>query len=217
MRLRGFQMTVAPPRSQIAIDLIVGCEITDRAYYDKVECHPSWPGGASGVTIGIGDDLGYRTEASFRADWGPLLDAATVEALIPCIGVQGSAAKALAAAVAHLVIPFDAAETVFLNLVWPRTERQVLTAFPGSETLPSGSFGALVSLVYNRGPALADAPGSDRRREMRQIAAALPTHPELVPDLIRSMKRLWVGAGMAGLLARRDAEADLFQAGLAVA
>jgi GH24 family phage-related lysozyme (muramidase) len=35
-----------------------------------------------------------------------------------------------------------------------------------------------------------------------------------VPPEIRSMKRLWVGKGLNGLLTRRDAEAALFQRGV---
>ena len=35
-----------------------------------------------------------------------------------------------------------------------------------------------------------------------------------IPDEFRSMKRLWRGKGLDGLLARRDREADLFEVGL---
>jgi hypothetical protein len=37
---------------------------------------------------------------------------------------------------------------------------------------------------------------------------------ERIPDEFRSMKRLWRGRGLDGLLARRDREASLFEAGL---
>ena len=34
-----------------------------------------WPGGDSGVTIGIGYDLGYVTIDQFEFDWGPYFTA----------------------------------------------------------------------------------------------------------------------------------------------
>ena len=57
------------------------------------------------------------------------------------------------------------------------------------------------------------SPGN--RLEMRQIRDAMQAADfSPIPDLIRSMKRLWQGKGLDGLLARRDAEAALFEKGL---
>jgi hypothetical protein len=53
--------------SPAAFALIVKFESGDRPYYEKFLKRPSWPGGASGVTIGFGYDLGY--EKTFREDW----------------------------------------------------------------------------------------------------------------------------------------------------
>lgn len=64
--------------SQAAFDLIVNEETGGQAYYNRTEIHPDWPGGASGVTIGIGYDCGYSDPSTIRADWGPLLPAAIV-------------------------------------------------------------------------------------------------------------------------------------------
>jgi hypothetical protein len=62
----------------------------------------------------------------------------------------------------------------------------------------------------------------DRYIEMREITAAMAQGLfSAVPGFIRKMKRIWQGAdgkplpGCAGLLVRRDAEADLFESGLA--
>jgi hypothetical protein len=49
--------------SQAAIDLIVMEEVSSQAAYTKLYQGPTWPGGASGVTIGIGYDGGYSTPA----------------------------------------------------------------------------------------------------------------------------------------------------------
>ena len=199
-----------PQPSQAALDLIIACEITSAEYYNRVECHPSWPGGDSGVTIGIGYDLGMGTEAQFREDWAGLLPDAVMDSLAATCGVHGAVAKAMAVYRYALTIPLSAATSVFMARSIPQAIDATVRAFPGSRALPPDCFGALVSLVFNRGGSLV----GDRRREMRQIMLALPSHPELVPDLIRSMKRLWEGQGLDGLLARRDAEAELFEKGL---
>ena len=45
--------------SKESIEKIIEWEIGDRAYYNKYLSHFTWPGGASGVTVGFGYDLGY--------------------------------------------------------------------------------------------------------------------------------------------------------------
>lgn len=46
--------------------VVIGFEVTGQAYYEKHEARPTWPQGASGVTIGIGYDLGYNTPENVR-------------------------------------------------------------------------------------------------------------------------------------------------------
>lgn len=204
----------APQISEDAAAAILAWEVSSPAVYERTASRPTWPGGASGVTIGIGYDLGMTTEAAARADWGPWF---TPE-MAACCGVSGAKARALLPSVAGAYVSFKAASDVFRAKSIPKALRETLAAFPGSEKLSPDSLGALVSVVFNRGASTVDAPGSDRRREMRQIMLAIQGgHYDLVPDLIRSMKRLWVGQGLDGLLARRDAEAALFARGLAVA
>ena len=88
------------------------------------------------------------------------------------------------------------------------------------DRLPSDAQGALVSLVYNRGSAV----NGDRRREMLAIRTIIQNAVRngdisnhlsnvlnAIADQVISMKRLWVGAGVDGLLRRRDAEAALIR------
>jgi GH24 family phage-related lysozyme (muramidase) len=82
--------------------------------------------------------------------------------------------------------------------------------------LPEDCRGALVSLVYNRGPSF-DVPEakdpSGRYREMRAIRQHMDTKDyKRIPPEIRSMAHLW--PDLPGLIKRRQAEADLFEAGL---
>jgi hypothetical protein len=78
-------------------------EVGSRALYDSTVCRPIWPGLQSGVTIGIGYDLGQ--ESTFDADWADVLTPSQMAALKPWLRVQGEHAKAGPAALAGVTIP----------------------------------------------------------------------------------------------------------------
>lgn len=206
----------SPPQpSQRAIAAIIGFEVTDEASYLRFASRPTWPGAMSGVTIGIGYDLGGHPP--IRQDWVGLLPSSQIMRLAAELGVYGHDAEAAAHGLHDIVVPFAAAITVFKRSTLPRYTARTLAAFPGCGDLHPDCFGALVSLVYNRGESM----DGDRRNEMRLVRHALAAgKPEDVPEYIRDMKRLWRGAdgeplpGMAGLIRRREEEAVLFEAGL---
>lgn len=201
--------------SQAAIDLIVAEEVSSQATYQKLYQHPEWPGGASGVTIGIGYDCGYSTPDQIMADWSDQLPDPMVHALITVAGIHGSPARAEAAHLHGTVtVPWDAAMAVFLKRDMPKWEGIVMHALPNTDQLSADSFGALVSLTYNRGPSFT-TPG-DRYREMRDIRQLMALRMyDNIPDEFRSMKRLW--PTVLGLRLRRDHEAALFERGLQTA
>lgn len=202
--------------SQRAIDLIIEAEIGSEDDYLIEYARPEWPGVDSGVTIGIGYDLGQQDAATICADWGGRVPDDVLVRLAACAGVTGRAAIPVASGLHSVVIDWHQALAVFMARNVTKYTALTIETFPGIETLGPDCLGALVSLVFNRGARLTDAPGESRRREMRQIRdAIIGQHPDLVPDLLRSMKRLWVGQNADGLLRRRDAEADLFTDGLA--
>ena len=198
--------------SQAAVDLIVMEEVTSKNLYNLKYQHPEWPGGASGVTIGIGYDCGYSTPTVIQADWGDKLPVGMVAALEAVAGIHGSAASSHAHELRNVVTaPWAAAMAVFLGRDMPKWEATVLTHLPNSIQLPPDSFGALVSLAYNRGPSFSAV--GDRYREMRAIRDHLINQQfSEIPDDIRSMKRLW--PNVVGLRNRRDHEAKLFEKGL---
>ena len=77
----------APTISAAAVQSIVTCEVTSRAVYEQKWAHPIWPGLNSGVTIGIGYDLGQNSADRIRADWSGILDNQSVDKLVACADV----------------------------------------------------------------------------------------------------------------------------------
>lgn len=198
--------------SQRAIDLIVASEVSSKAIYEAKYHHPEWPGGASGVTIGIGYDLGYADLAKLHADWGGKLPADMLHIMERCLGITGEAARQLLPSVrSQIDVPWDAAMAVFLERDIPEWTAKVIRSIPEAANLPPDSLGAVVSLAYNRGASFDNA--GPRYTEMRSIKAHITSgNLAAVPNDFRAMKRLW--PGVKGLLDRRDAEDALFEQGI---
>ncbi len=200
----------APVPSVTSLSLIEYYEVGGAGTYNS---RPVWPGGASGLTIGIGYDLGYANTAQIATDWLAVSPAIQIR-LQSYAGRTGASAHVLLAAAQDIIIPWGLAKRVFEETDIPRASALTAQAFQNTDQLSPDSFGALVSLVFNRGASMTDtSPGN--RLEMREIRDAMQAAEfNPIPDLIRSMKRLWQGRGLDGLLARRDAEAALFEKGL---
>lgn len=199
-----------------AMDMIVAFEVSSEAAYKRLYCHPVWPHGKSGVTIGIGYDIGYVTADVLATDWAEAIGAPAVGTLKAACGKTGEAASQILPQVKSVEVPFAAADAVFKKTVMPRYLGRTLAALPAAaENLTPDCLGALVSLAYNRGASF-NAAG-DRYLEMRAIRDDIQAGRVAdIPAQIRAMKRLWEGRPeMAGLLRRRDLEALLFEQGLA--
>jgi hypothetical protein len=194
--------------SRIGLDELVMHEITSESYYAQHLTWPTWPGGASGVTIGIGYDLGYRSKAAVRTDWEAHLPGQVVAHLCGACAIRGSDAKGVARSLkqAGVRVPLATARLVFYTVTMPEFAALTRATYPGTEKLPPDAQAALVSLVYNRGASLQ----GPRRVEMASIKAHVKRRDlEAIAREIESMKRLWVGQGLDGLLRRRDREAGL--------
>lgn len=205
---------LAMPISQRATDLIIACEITNDQIYNRRYVHPTWPGGMSGVTVGIGYDLGYVSAQQLALDWAGNLSVADISALSRVCGVQGTEADRLVSQVSTVSVPLPAARKVFQNSTLSKTTSLTVSSLPNCDKLSPDCLGALVSLVYNRGPSFRKA--GDRYAEMRQILFDMNTMSFAdIPTQIRSMARLWVNdPGARGLVTRRELEATLFHDGL---
>ena len=187
-------------------ELIVEFETGGKYGYDK---HPEWPGGASGCTVGIGYDCGYNSRAAILSDWKGLPEG-TRNALASTAGVKGIAAKSRTSALKWIIVPWEHAEALFVANTMPRFGNLTANAYRGVLKTNGDIQGVMLSLTFNRG----DDKRGERRRELAAMDADLLAKPQRLADLpvqIRSMKRLWVGKGLSGLLRRRDAEARLIE------
>lgn len=212
---KKLKLKVAPPNASLecscgSLDLIVRFEVTSPQAYERLYRRPAWPGGESGVTIGIGYDLGYATREQVEADWGPHLEKPDREALHGAIGVKGAVAKQLAKNLSRVIVPLTAAQQVFYTRTLPRYGRMTRAVFPGVQELPPDAQGALLSLVFNRGD---DVRATEpRRREMLEIRKLLIAGSRGLNDiaaLVESMTRLW--PAVAGLQDRRRKEARMIR------
>lgn len=196
----------------------MGLEITDKALdlilaAEGLDQPGKWPGEASGITLGIGYDLGFATAQQFEEDWSEYLTSQQVDRLKTAIGVSGQNARVLAPKFSDIKVKWDDAVQVFKNRTLPLYSQRTEKAFPGADQLPANAQGALVSLVFNRGTAMV----GDHRKEMRAVRDAVAAGDlQEIANQIRAMKRLWVGKGVDGLLKRRDAEARLVESGLTI-
>lgn len=196
-----------------SIDFIIQHEAGGRAYYDKVLQKPTWPGGESGITIGLGYDLGYNTEKQFIKDWGKTLTEANIKTLKTVLGLKGEKAKiSLKGDLLNIRIPYNIAYDVFVKCMVPRYYKLALTIYPGMNELNEDTQGALVSMVFNRGSSL----NGDSRKEMRAIVELVKKKDyEAIAEEIEKSKRLWEHRGLDGLVIRREAEADIIRNSIA--
>lgn len=198
------------PKAQ---QLIVTEEIGSAALYDKEYQHPVWPGGASGVTVGIGYDLGQHSPAEVHADWDGVLSGTEVNQLVKCCGLCGSAAHEQVTLGLFVTVPLAEAMKVFLTKTLPAYAQMTMDALENCGQLHPDAFGALVSITYNRGAHGWNDYEAERYSEMSGINSAMDDKDYAnVPNLIRSMARLWPEG--SALWKRRHNEADLFQQSL---
>jgi hypothetical protein len=206
--------------SKAGLELLLKHEVGGgEAYYNAKLKHPTWPGGESGPTIGIGYDLGYTPRERFLANWAAMDDDDRAR-LAMVVGVKGLKARERVKAVADVLIPWELAYRVFCFSTLPYWVEQTRRAYPGVDALPGDARSALVSIVFNRGAAM----DGDRRREMRVIRDLVAEYAKAgVSEIDRrgllrrmgmqvlGMRRLWYGKGLEGLVRRREDEAVLMR------
>jgi hypothetical protein len=204
--------------SKKSLDLILEFEVGGgENYYNKFLKSPAWPGEQSGVTIGVGYDLGYVNKAEFSEDWKDL-PKDIFDRLYKVVGIKGYNAKNLIRGLKDISIPWELSLKVFNNKTVTKFYNLTKQTFPNFDNLPEDAKGGLVSLVFNRGNSLE----GDRRREMKLIRDGMKLVSvydqkalSFIANQIRKMKRIWVGGSIEkGMSRRRDAEAKLIEESL---
>jgi len=201
--------------SKKSLDLILEFEVGGgENYYNKFLKNPTWPGEQSGVTIGVGYDLGYVNKTEFSEDWKDL-PKEIFDRLYKVVGIKGYNAKNLIRGLRDISIPWELSLQVFNNKTVTKFYNLTQNTFPNFDNLPEDAKGGLVSLVFNRGSALE----GDRRREMKLIRDGMKLVSvydqkalTFIANQIRNMKRIWAGGSIEkGMSRRRDAEAKLIE------
>lgn len=192
--------------SRSSLDEIVRFEVSSPAYYAKKLQRPTWPGGQSGVTIGIGYDLGMTSRVQIRNDWSAHLNDSDVDLLLVTQGVTGDGASKLIKGLSGVVIPFDVASAVFYQSTLPMFAAKTSQTFGRTQALPADAQGMLLSLVYNRGTRLT-GPARTEMAVIKQLLEGDNPDIDAIADQFESMVRLW--PDLKGLRDRRMREAKI--------
>lgn len=202
-------MNLSKP-SQRALDLLLKYEVGGgKNYYDKYLSRFTWPGGASGPTIGIGIDCAYYTESEL-GDIFNFLKKEEVELIKGAVGRTSERGREYTKKLraAGIMVDWENALNIFESLTWAKFTKLAEKTFPGLRELCPDAYGAIVSLVFNRGTNLT----GEKRLEMRNIRVLVPKKDyKKIADEIRNMKRIWRGKNLDGLIQRREAEAALVE------
>lgn len=198
---------VAQAINPAVVELVVRWEVGSpkqyTAKYQGVIC----PGGASGPTIGIGDDLGHQTAAEIRRRWGwhPQADR-----LVTGSGQTGPAAcNAWKKAHRDIRVSYDDALRIFQTYAWPKYQAMASRAYRnGWSSLTPFHQGSLTSNGYNRGFSFLGA----KRAELVVIRDTCVPRSEApcTASQLRASCRVWDSQPTIrkGLCARRHAEAE---------
>jgi len=194
----------SPETLKLLFDYEVG---GGKPYYDKYLSKFTWPGGASGPTIGIGVDCGYYTKDELAKIFY-FLPNDQIKLIQGASGKTSAAGKEYTKTLreAGITVSWDQAKEIFETLTWPKFAKLAEKAFPGLDKLCDNAYGAIVSLVFNRGSSMS----GNSRSEMREIRdlVKLKDYRSIAIEF-QKMKRIWRSKGLDGLLQRRDAESRL--------
>lgn len=185
---------------------VIDFETGGKGYYEKFLQKPTWPGGASGVTIGIGVDLGYITRKEFDQYFSKYFSETDANKLRSVIGIKGVSARSNLYKARGVQFSWENAKKAFIEWTLPKFWKMTVRLWPGIEELCESAQIALVSIVFNRG---ASTRGGTRREMLNIKSRVLEKDYAGIADQVYSMKRLWRNKGLDGLLKRRDKEAKM--------
>lgn len=207
----GAATPASDPATQCTRDLLVRWEITSPQAYARRYQSPIWPGGASGITWGVGYDGGHQSAPTILREWGAHPAAPR---LATTSGITGEPARTALPRYRDIVVPWAMAVDVLEASSIPRYRAAARRAYGRHfDAAPPGVQCALTSETYNRGEAMAGS----RRAERREIRdRCLPAgDAECVARQLEASCRVWANdqRNGPGLCARRQDEARAARAG----
>jgi len=196
--------------SDKTLDLLLKYEVGGgKLYYEKYLSKFTWPGGASGPTIGIGIDCAYYSESELTNIFN-FLKRQDIELIKGAVGKTSENGREYTKKLraANICVSWDMALKIFEKLTWAKFTKLAEKTFPGLGDLCPDAYGAIVSLVFNRGTSLIGEKGL----EMRNIKVLIPKKDyKKIAEELRHMKRIWLNKNLDGLIERREAEACLVE------
>jgi hypothetical protein len=157
-------------------------------YYEKYLSKFTWPGGASGPTIAIGVDCAYYSPTELAKIFS-FLETNQIKLIQAASGKTGERGKEYTKVLrgTGITVNWENALSIFESLTWPKFTKLAEKTFPGLGELHPDAYGAIISLVFNRGTSLL----GERRSEMRNIKELIPKkNYKKIAHEFRSMKRL---------------------------
>jgi hypothetical protein len=187
---------------------VVDFESGGKLYYEKFLKKLTWPKGQSGITMGIGADLGYMSLDEFDEFFSKYFTKEENKKIKSVIGLKGNNAKNALSKVKNIELSWDNAHEAFLKWTLPKFWKMTEKLWPEFDKLKRSTQIALVSIVFNRG---SSTRGSTRTEMLNIKPLVLKKDYKGIAKEIRSMKRLWEGKGLDGLLKRREDEAKMVE------
>ena len=168
---------------------------------------PYWPGGASGVTLDPGFDLGYADESLFVQLYTRHMEPFQRRACMEVMGFRGEDARGalrMQEDLREIRTPFDVARRLFpfiAQTYWA----SIVTRFPAllHDDTPGVVQSVLLSLAINRGP------GNSALTALGHPLAAYDA--EAIAEVVDAMQD---DHQLQGITDRRDAEADYIRDGV---
>ena len=179
----------------------------DLAFIHAREGHrgyPYWPGGASGVTLDPGFDLGHVEPDTFKKYYKDILSADEINQLNKALGVKGDAAKNLLRENPqwkNIKVSRSEAAKIF-PIAADKYWKGILKRYPAlsNEDTPGSVQTAFLSLAYNRG---ISNPG------INVLASSL--NNKKWGDLADELASMQQDHKLEGIRTRRRMEADLIR------
>ncbi len=197
--------TTLTAEQRCAKELLVRWEVTSQARYERALRSPIWPGGASGVTWGIGYDGGHQSTATIAREWFAHPQA---DRLATTSGLTGESARLALPRYKDIDVPWAMATDVLVTHSLPRYTALARQAYGRQlDSAPAGVRCALASETYNRGAGMAGSRRAERRRIRDHC---LPQRDwECVAQQLEASCRVWANDRVngPGLCNRRVDEA----------